>query len=94
MERRAVVGDDALDRRAQPMLLVRCMRSPVMRCPTLSKRPKLLDVDVQQFAWHLALVALNGLIGPQIVQPGQACALQHATDGGLGDTGVLGNPSL
>ena len=48
----------------------------------LVKTPELLDVDVQQLARVLTLVALHGLVGAQVAQPRQAGSTQYPADGG------------
>jgi hypothetical protein len=44
---------------SQPMFRARCVRSAVIAMADLVEAPQLLDVDVQQFTRHLALIALH-----------------------------------
>lgn len=60
----------------------------------LVEAPELLDVDVQQLAWALALVALHKLLGPQIAQARQPSATQNPADGCLGHAHVRGDTGL
>jgi hypothetical protein len=60
----------------------------------LVETPELLDVDVQQLARVLTLVALYGLLWPQIAQPGQPGAAQYPADRCLGYAHVGGNARL
>jgi hypothetical protein len=52
---------------------------------------KLLDVDMDQLAWVLALVASHGLGRIKIAEAAQAGALQDPADGCRRDTGLLGD---
>lgn len=55
---------------------------------------ELLDVDVQQLARLLALVALHRLGGTQIAQPGQTRSPQDAADRRLGHAQARGDLRL
>jgi len=50
--------------------------------PHLAEAGRLLDVDVDQLAWCLALVALDRRLGLQISQPAQAQAVRGPGQGG------------
>src|SRR4051812_15310951 len=79
------------------------VRSPVMRWPTRSKRPsflisELFDIDVDQFAGMLALVAANRRGGVERLDAGEAEAPEDAADRGRRDADcgcdVLARPAL
>lgn len=60
----------------------------------LVEAAELLDVDVQQFAGAVALVALHRLARAQIAQPGQARSPEHTADRGFGHAHVRGDVRL
>ncbi|MCY1236343.1 hypothetical protein D9M72_489930 [compost metagenome] len=60
----------------------------------LVEAPQLLDVNVQQLAGVVALVALYGLVGAQVTQPRQPGATQHAAYRRPGHAHVRGDACL
>ena len=77
--------------RPTPWLLDCPVRSPVMRCPTRSKRPSFLMSKCDQLARTLALVAPHRRGRLQIAQPAEPQPLQDAADGGRRDAELGGD---
>jgi hypothetical protein len=55
-----------------------------MRAADLAKAGELFDIDVDQVAWHLPLVALHRRFWVQVSQPAQAQPIEGSRDVGEG----------